>query len=157
VGVSLLLPPHPAQDDSSDMECQSRASLGAGAGRNWPSPSLFVQGKRPLVASMGTLEGGTTRWVKAGLSQAGQGVRRGRGLVARRKQELEEGRGARKAKELGQEVVRQAWGGRARYPFAGQSEQSVGRCHGKPAGWVESQHPHSGQGAGGQQAATEGS
>lgn len=70
MGVSLLLPPHPAQDDSSDMECQSRASLGAGAGRNWPSPYLFVQGERPLVVSMETLEGGTPRWVKAGLSQA---------------------------------------------------------------------------------------
>lgn len=82
--MSLLLPPHPAQDDSPDMKCQSRASHRAGAGRNWSSPSLFVQSEHPLVASMGTLEGGTPRWVKAGLSQAGQRVRRGRGLVARK-------------------------------------------------------------------------
>lgn len=67
MGVSLLLPPHPAQNDGSDMECQSRASRRAVAGRNWTSPSFFVQGELPLVASMGTLEGGTLRWVKAGL------------------------------------------------------------------------------------------
>lgn len=91
--------------------------------------------------------------------QASQGEGEGSGTEARKGVRAGGGVGAvvRKAKELGTGSVRQAWGGRARYPFAGQSERSVGRCHGKPAGWVESQHPRSGQGAGGQQAATEGS
>lgn len=92
MGVSLLLPPHPAQNDGSDMECQSRASRRASAGRNWPSPSFFVRGERPLVASMGTLEEGTPRWVKAGL-------RRGKGFEAKK------GAGARGGEE-GQESPR---------------------------------------------------
>lgn len=135
------------------------ASQGHPAGKCWKelAKSIFVQGEHPLVASMGTL-GGTPRWVKAGLSQAGQGVMRGRGLEARKGARAGGGKGGKKGQGVGTGGgVRQAWGGRARYPFAGQSERSVGRCHGKPAGWVESQRPHSGQGAGGQQAATEGS
>lgn len=80
----------------------------------------------------------------------GQGWPEERALRVEREQGPGEGKRGKKAQGAGTGGgVRQAWGGRApRYPFAGQSERSVGRCHGKPAGWVGSQHPLSGQGAG---------
>lgn len=109
--MSLLLPPHPAQNDGSDMECQSRTSRRAGAGRNWPSPSFFVQGALPLVASMGTLEEGTPRWVKAGLRR-GKGFEAGKGAGAGGGEDGQESPGSRDRGD-----GRQAWGGRGPVPL----------------------------------------
>lgn len=101
-----------------------------GAGGNWPSPSLSVQGERPLVVSVGTLEEGHPDGSR--LAGDRQAKEERRGIQAREGARAGEGQRGKKGQGAGAGRVRQAWG--RRYPFAGQSERSVGCCHRKPAG-----------------------